>query len=194
MLGPASVLLLAVALAMDSFTVSVCSGMTMDSVRPWDAARIALFFGGFQALMPVLGWAGGLAVRDMIASYDHWVAFGLLAVIGGRMILEGMQPDSCERRICPTSLAVLTTLAVATSIDALAVGLSFAAIRVSITVPVITIGIVTGALSLGGVYLGRHGGALFQNKAAIAGGLILIGIGVRILAEHLGLPAAIVPF
>ena len=192
-MGPVSILLLSIALAMDSLTVSICSGMTMDSVRLRDAARIALFFGGFQALMPVLGWAGGLTVRDLIASFDHWVAFGLLAVIGGRMIHEGLQAASCERRICPTSLAVLTTLAVATSIDALAVGLSFAAIGASITVPVITIGIVTAALSLGGVYLGRHGGALLQNKAAIAGGLILIGIGARIVAEHYGLPVSLVP-
>ena len=184
-MDPLAVLVLALGLAMDSFTVSICSGMTMNPVRLRHALRIAIFFGGFQALMPVAGWLGGTTVSHLIARVDHWIAFGLLALVGARMIREGCQGASCDTRIDPTSLVMLTTLAVATSIDALAVGLSFAVLKAAITGPVIVIGTVTAALSLAGVYLGRRYGGALGNRPGIAGGIVLLGIGARILWEHL---------
>ncbi|MBM3188381.1 MAG: manganese efflux pump [Chloroflexi bacterium] len=180
-----TVLLLSVGLAMDSFTVSLCGGMTMNPVRVGLALRMALSFGLFQAVMPVLGWVGGSTVAELIASYDHWVAFALLAFIGGRMVREALQGETCDSRVDPASLPVLLTLSVATSIDALAVGLGLAVLDVPILGPVLTIGAITAALSLGGVYLGRRVGGFFQSRVQILGGLILIGIGLRILIEHL---------
>ncbi len=184
-MDPLSTLLLAVGLAMDSFTVSICSGMTMNPLRLRHAVRIAFAFGLFQALMPVLGWFGGLAFRQFITAYDHWVAFALLAAIGGKMIHESFQGDACERTIDVASLSVLLVLSVATSIDALAVGLSLSFIDVPIAAPVITIGAVTALLCLGGVYVGRRCGSLLHSRALLLGGLILVGIGLRIVISHL---------
>ena len=180
-----SLILLSVGLAMDSFTVSICSGMTMNPVRLFYALRIAFLFGIFQALMPVAGWLGGTGLADLIGPYDHWIAFTLLAFIGGKMIREATQGAACERRIDPGSIGVLLVLSVATSIDALAVGLSLAFIKVDIVLPVIMIGAITAALSMAGVYLGRKCGSLFQSRVQTLGGLILIGIGVRIVIKHL---------
>ena len=178
---------------MDSFTVSICGGMTMNPVRLKSALRIAFFFGVFQALMPVVGWFGGSRLTDLIAGFDHWVAFGLLGLIGARMIHEATRGQARDREINVASVPLLLMLSVATSIDALAVGLSFAFLNVSITRPVIAIGIVAGALSLLGVYLGRRYGSLLGSKAEVVGGAILIGIGVKILVEHLAAaPPAIV--
>lgn len=142
--------------------------------------------------MPVIGWWGGLAFRELIAGFDHWLAFGLLLLVGGRMIHDAVRADSCSRGIRLASLPTLLMLSVATSIDAMAVGLSFSLLGVSILVPVIVIGTVTWALSLAGVYLGRYAGDTLQNRAQILGGLILIGIGTRILWHHLA-PGAAVP-
>ena len=184
-----SILLISVGLAMDSFTVSICGGMTMNPIRIRHALRIAAFFGLFQALMPVIGWLGGLGFQGLIASYDHWVAFGLLAFIGGKMIYEASKGDSCARELDIAGIPLLLVLSLATSIDALAAGLSFAFLGVSIIVPVIVIGLITAALSLGGVFLGKRYGSLFQSRAQIMGGLILIGIGTKILIEHLSAAA-----
>ncbi|MBC7235524.1 MAG: manganese efflux pump [Chloroflexi bacterium] len=184
-MDPFSILVLAIGLGMDSFTVSVCGGMTMQPVRMRHALRVALFFGGFQALMPLLGWLGGLGFRQLITSYDHWVAFGLLALIGGKMIYEALKEgDTCEP-LDVTRVPLLFTLAVATSIDALAVGLSFAFLDVAIALPLAAIGTITGAMSLVGVYLGKSCGALLQSKVQTIGGLILIGIGCKILIQDL---------
>ena len=184
-----SVLLLSVGLAMDSFTVSLCSGMAMNPVRLHRAFRVAFFFGGFQALMPVLGWLGGIGLTTLIAPYDHWLAFALLAFIGGNMIRESMRPEACELQTDATSVPRLLVMGVATSIDALAVGLSFAFLQVSIVVPVLAIGTITAALSFMGVYLGRTCGQLLQSKVQVVGGLILIAIGLRIVIEHLSAAA-----
>ena len=181
-----SILLISVGLAMDSFTVSICGGMTMTPVRFSQALRMAVFFGFFQALMPVLGWAGAAAFADLIQAYDHWIAFGLLGIIGSKMIWEALKEEACDPRLSGATLGVLLALSVATSIDALAVGVSFAFLGVSISRPVIAIGTITGAMSLIGVYLGRRFGDLFQGKVQILGGLILIGIGAKILVEHTG--------
>ena len=179
-----SVLLLSVGLAMDAFTVSICGGMTMNPIHRGYAVRMAAFFGAFQAIMPVLGWVGGVGLANAIARYDHWVALALLALIGGRMLWESLQGEACDNRVDPASIGVLLTLSVATSIDALAVGLSLAFLRVPITAPVLTIGVITTALSFGGVYLGRRFGDLFHSKVQALGGLILIGIGFKIVIEH----------
>lgn len=183
-MDPLSTLILAIGLGMDSFTVSVCGGMAMQPVRLRHALRVGLFFGGFQALMPVLGWLGGLGFRQIISRYDHWVAFGLLAFIGGKMIYEARQGSECTP-LDMTSIPLLFTLSIATSIDALAVGLSFALLGAAIAAPVTVIGLVTAAMSVAGVYLGRRCGDLFQSKVQIAGGLILIGIGLRIVFQAL---------
>lgn len=184
-MDPFSIMLLSVGLAMDSFTVSICGGMTMNPLRWRYAVRIAFFFGLFQALMPVLGWLGGLAFRNLISSYDHWIAFALLALIGGKMIHESRQGDACDRTIDVASIGMLLVLSVATSIDALAVGLSLSFLNVPIAAPVISIGVVTAALCLVGVWIGRRCGSLFHSHALLVGGIILVGIGLRILVSHL---------
>jgi len=179
------VLLLSIGLAMDSFTVSLCQGACLPVVSFRRAAPIALCFGFFQAFMPVIGWVGGSTVSGIVAAYDHWVAFGLLAFIGARMIRESLAPPDCP----PTSAGTgqLLILGVATSIDALAVGLSFAFLDRPIAFPVASIGVITAGLSYLGVHIGKRAGSLLQGKASLAGGIILIGIGLRILVEHLNL-------
>ena len=151
-----SSLLIALSLAMDAFAVSVTGGTTITHDRLKSALTVALFFGAFQAFMPVIGWFGGLEFSDSVTGYDHWIAFGLLALIGGKMIHESMTNDPCERVANLLNLRVLTCLAVATSIDALAVGVTFAFLDISIIVPVAVIGIVTFTLSFLGVYIGNR--------------------------------------
>jgi putative Mn2+ efflux pump MntP len=178
-----TLLLIAVGLAMDAFSVSICSGMASQGVKLPYALRIASFFGGFQALMPLLGWLGGIGLRDLIASFDHWVALALLAFIGGKMIRESLRAE-CPAP-APLKFGSLLVLSVATSIDALAVGLSFSLLQVSITFPILVIGVVTFILSLIGVYIGKRVGCLFQSRVQLIGGVILVGIGIRIVVEHL---------
>jgi putative Mn2+ efflux pump MntP len=149
------------------------------------AVRVGIFFGTFQALMPVLGWLAGLSVADLIAAVDHWVAFALLAIIGSKMIIESVRLESREKQRDPMNVYLLLTLAVATSIDAFAVGITFALLDVSIVTPIVVIGVVTFSMSFLGVYLGNRVGHLFERRIEIVGGLILIGIGLRILIEHL---------
>ncbi len=180
-----STLLIALGLAMDTFAVSVTSGVTVTHDRLKSALTAAFFFGAFQAVMPVIGWFGGSEFRDFVTGYDHWVAFGLLALIGGRMIHESVATEPGERVANLLDLRVLTFLAVATSIDALAVGVTFAFLEVPIIVPVAIIGVVTFVLSFLGVYIGNRFVGFFENRIEIVGGLILIGIGLKILLEDL---------
>ena len=180
-----SILLIAVSLAMDCFTVCLCTGMLMQRRDLLYTVRMALSFGFFQAAMPTAAWFGGMAFRDLIASYDHWIAFALLAIIGGKMVYEALHRDTCDTRVAPMGWAPLLTLSVATSIDALAVGLSLSFLRVPIATPALTFGAVTVAISLAGVALGRRAGSLLHDRVQVVGGMILIGIGVRILLEHL---------
>jgi putative Mn2+ efflux pump MntP len=182
--GTTTVFFIAVGLAMDAFAVSITSGLTVRPFRLGFAFKIAFLFGLFQALMPVLGWLAGLSFRSLISGFDHWIAFGLLAFIGGKMVFEGFSDGSATKERNFLSLYILLVLAVATSIDALAVGLSFALLKTSIVFPAVVIGVVTFVISSVGVLIGSRFGHHFENKAEILGGLILIGIGIKIVIEH----------
>ncbi|MEG4403559.1 manganese efflux pump MntP family protein [Microcoleus sp. MON2_D5] len=181
----ATTILLSLGLAADAFAVAVSSGLAIKHMKVNKALKIALFFGGFQALMPVIGWLLGLSFSFLITPIDHWIAFGLLSFIGGRMIYESLQSEECEKKFNPLDTGTLITLSVATSIDALAVGLGFAVLKDSIAPAVTAIGFITFFLAFAGVFIGHKCGNLFANKIEILGGAILIFIGSRILFMHL---------
>lgn len=184
------ILVIALGLSMDAFAVSVASGATMKRLHIPDAVKMGLFFGGFQALMPALGWAAGLSMKAFISDWDHWLAFFLLSAVGGKMVYEAFkikEEEDCAGRNCPFDTGTLTVLAIATSIDALAVGLTFSLLQVSIVAPVLTIGLVTFLMSVAGVRLGSAGGHFFEHKMEAAGGFLLIGMGLKLLLSHLGL-------
>lgn len=178
---------IAVGLAMDAFAVSVASGLAYCSMRMGHTLRIALFFGGFQALMPVVGWLAGLSVKSYIVSIDHWIAFGILSFLGVKMIYEAVIIGKAEKGADIMNLFVLLGLAVATSIDALAVGVTFAFLNVVIVTPVIVIGVITFIMSFAGVVIGQRcsGLGFSSTKIEVAGGVVLIAIGLRILVEHI---------
>ncbi len=176
--------LIAVGLAMDAFAVSVASGITIKRMKLHHAMRIAIFFGGFQALMPLLGWICGETFKGVISEVDHWVAFGLLSAIGGKMIYEARKIGN-EQSIDPLNVYVLFTLAIATSIDGLVVGVTRPLMEVQIMHAIAIIGGLTFVISLAGVQIGKRYGHLFENRFEIIGGLVLIGIGVKILIQHL---------
>ena len=187
-----------VSLSMDAFAVSICRGLQMRArVNIKHLLIIAAFFGGFQALMPAIGYLLGSQFKDYIVSVDHWIAFGLLAVIGGKMIWDVIAESREGEEDCPCcgdaqeSLDVrqIALMAVATSIDALAVGITFAFLEVNLLLAVAVIGITTFALCALGVVVGHKFGARFKNKATLAGGIALILIGTKILLEHLGILA-----
>jgi len=178
-----SIILIALGLAMDAFAVSITSGLTIKQLKINHALQIASFFGLFQAVMPIIGWLAGLSLRDFISSIDHWIAFVLLGFIGCKMVYESVKME--ESKSNPLNIVVLLILSVVTSIDALAVGITFAFLKVSIVTPIILIGIITFILSFIGVYIGDRFGRLFEKKIEILGGIILIGIGIKILIEHL---------
>jgi putative Mn2+ efflux pump MntP len=180
-----TICLIALSLAMDAFAVSLSSGLSYKRVRIGNALVIALFFGGFQAVMPIIGWLLGTYVERFISAIDHWIAFALLCIIGLRMIYEACRKTGHEKAIDPEKLHILLMLAVATSIDAFAVGLGLSFLQVPILLPVIIIGIVTFGISFSGVYLGATLGRFFRKKVEVLGGLILISIGIKILIEHL---------
>lgn len=180
-----TILAVAFGLAMDAFAVSIASGTTIKQLKLEHALRIALFFGGFQAFMPVLGWLAGGAVSEAVKSVDHWIIFGILGFIGGKMIYESRRMKEDEDKFDYTKVSVLLFLSLATSIDALAVGFSFAFLDISIIKPVAVIGGVTFLLSLLGVYLGDRFGHLFESRIEVIGGGLLIGVGIKVLAEHL---------
>ncbi len=178
-----TILLIAVGLSMDALAVAVGKGISVQRDRMRSALLLAFLFGGFQALMPVLGWAAGVGFQDMISEVDHWIAFSLLAIIGGKMIWDALEgEDEEDGRL---SLPLALTLAVATSIDALMVGLSFAFLQDDILLPVAVIGVVTFLLSFLGFIFGSGLGRAFGGKVRIIGGVILILIGFRILLDHL---------
>lgn len=185
------ILLIALGLSMDAFAVSIASGATMKRLHLPNALKMGLFFGGFQALMPVVGWGAGLSAKNFIAGWDHWIAFALLAAVGGKMLYEALaikEEEECgAEKTCPFDTGTLTVLAIATSIDALAVGLTFSLLAVSIAGPVLVIGLVTFLMSVAGVKIGSAGGHFFEHKMEAAGGVILIAIGLKILLGHLGL-------
>lgn len=183
--------LTAIGLSMDAFAVAMCKGLSMQRLNGRRAVVIGLFFGGFQALMPLLGWLLGTQFAHLIESVDHWVVFALLAFIGVRMILDALRGG--DEAACDDggelNLRELTMLALATSIDALAVGISFAFLNVRIVPSVLAIGAITFLLSVAGVAIGCRFGAKYRVKATLLGGVILLLIGVKILLEHLGVLA-----
>lgn len=170
---------------MDAFAVSVCKGLAMPKCTFKKAAIVGLWFGGFQALMPAIGYILGAQFQEAIASIDHWIAFVLLALIGGNMIHEALDNDE-EEADASLDVKTMFLLAVATSIDALAIGITFAFLKVNIIPAVCFIGIVTFIISFAGVKIGNIFGARYKNKAEIVGGVILILLGLKILLEHLG--------
>ncbi len=180
-----TIILIAIALAMDSFSVAITRGFTNTKPKMLaEALKIGFFFGTFQAVMPIIGWLAGISITDIISDFDHWIAFGLLTIIGARMIYESLSPKS-EKIASSSSLKVLVILSIATSIDALAVGLSLSFLEASIIEPAIIIGIITFSLSFLGVYIGKKLGN--YKKIGVLGGIILIVIGLRVLIEHLGI-------
>lgn len=184
-MGLIELFLIAVGLSTDAFAVSVCKGLAMPKCTFKKAAIVGLWFGGFQALMPAIGYILGAQFQEAIASIDHWIAFVLLALIGGNMIHEALDNDE-EEADASLDVKTMFLLAVATSIDALAIGITFAFLKVNIIPAVCFIGIVTFIISFAGVKIGNVFGARYKNKAEIVGGVILILLGLKILLEHLG--------
>lgn len=181
-------LLISIGLSMDAFAVSICKGLGMSKLNKKQMLIIALYFGGFQALMPYIGWAVGARFSFYVSQYAHWIAFILLAIIGGKMIHEALtESEDCEDdgiKDKKLSLKELLLLAIATSIDALAVGISFAFLNVPIIPSIIIIGLTTFAISLVGVIIGNIFGSKYKNKAEFVGGLILVIIGLKIVLEQ----------
>lgn len=184
-MGIAEILLLAVGLAMDAFAVSVCKGLAMEKITAKKAVIVGLWFGGFQALMPIIGYFLGIGFKDCITSVDHWIAFALLGFIGANMIKESLSKKE-EQEDSSLDFKTMLLLALATSIDALAIGVTFAFLEVNIAFSSAIIGVVTFILSVIGVKIGSIFGIKFKSKAEFAGGIILILLGIKILLEGLG--------
>lgn len=181
-----TLLILAVGLAMDAFAVSICKGLSLPKISVKHGLIVGVWFGGFQALMPLIGYFLGNQFEDKITAVDHWIAFVLLGFIGFNMIKEAMSKEE-EVSDCSLSVSSMFVLAIATSIDALAVGITFAFLQVDIMFAISMIGIVTFALSMAGVFIGNAFGSRYQHKAEFFGGVILILLGMKILLEHLGI-------
>ena len=179
---------IAVGLSMDAFAVSVCKGLALKKITVRHALTVGVWFGLFQALMPLIGYFLGAQFKELISAYDHWVAFVLLAVIGFNMIREAVFSKDQDAPDAALSFSAMLPLAVATSIDALAIGVTFAFLEVwgGIFLAVLLIGIITCSLSMAGVKIGSHFGDKYEKKAQILGGVILILLGIRILLEHTG--------
>lgn len=180
----AEILIIAVGVSMDAFAVSICKGLSVQNIRPGHAGITALWFGGFQALMPLLGYFLGVSFTDFVSSVDHWIAFILLGIIGGNMIKESFHKEDCCNVDPDFSFRTMLAMAVATSIDALAIGVSFAFLKVNIWQAVLLIGITTALFSGVGVYIGNIFGSRYKSKAEFAGGFILIAMGLKILLDH----------
>lgn len=184
-MGVLELILIAVGLAMDAFAVSVCKGLSMSKMEWKKAVVIGLYFGGFQALMPLIGYVLGVGFEDKIKSLDHWIAFILLVFIGMNMIKEAFETK--EESNDKIDFKTMIILSIATSIDALAVGVTFAFLNVNIMLAISLIGIITFIISMIGVKIGNVFGDKYETKAELAGGFILIFLGVKILLEHLGI-------
>lgn len=177
-------LIIAIGLSMDAFAVSIGKGLSLRSVRLRHYLLAGLWFGGFQALMPLVGYACGVSFAEAVASIDHWIAFVLLAIIGGKMVRDALSGEE-ESSDADFSVRTMFLLAVATSIDALAVGVSFAFLHVDLTRSVITIGLTTALFSAAGVQIGHLFGNRWRSHAELLGGVVLISMGLKILVEHL---------
>ena len=185
--------LIGVGLSMDAFAAAICQGLFMTRIKWGHALTVGLYFGGFQALMPFIGWMLGSQFADRIQQYDHWIAFVLLALIGGNMIREALSGDEEDAAQAETDLRLdhkkLFLMAIATSIDALAIGVTFAFLETAILPAIGIIGCTTFCISVAGVAVGCWFGARYKKRAEITGGAILVLLGVRILLEHLGILA-----
>ena len=181
------IFLIGVALSMDAFAVSVCKGLSVKKAGVKHVLTVGVYFGGFQALMPMLGFLLGYKFESFITNIDHWIAFVLLAIIGGNMIREALGKDEGDKENDDFSFRAMLPLAVATSIDALAVGISFAFLGVDIVTAALLIGATTFVLSGAGIFVGNIFGSKYKSKAELAGGIVLILIGAKILLEHLGI-------
>ena len=180
------VFFIGVGLSMDAFAVSVCKGISMKKMNWKKACIIGLYFGGFQAIMPVIGYFFGSSFESIITNIDHWIAFILLAIIGAKMIQEAFQKEEEEYNE-DISVKTMIVLSIATSIDALAVGITFAFLKVNLLLAISMIGIITFVISIIGTKVGNKFGSKYEKKAELAGGIILILIGIKILLEHLGI-------
>lgn len=179
----AELLIIAIGVSMDALAVSISKGLSSPRLKVKNAASAGLWFGGFQALMPLIGYFIGISFADFVCSVDHWIAFVLLGIIGGNMIHESFDRNSCD--VAPDfSVKAMLPLAVATSIDALAVGVSMAFLRVNIWQAIMLIGITTGIFSFAGIYIGKFFGCRYKSKAEFIGGFILMAMGLKILLEH----------
>jgi putative Mn2+ efflux pump MntP len=187
--GFGEILLLAVGLAMDATAVAAARGLAVPVVRPRHMALVALFFGGAQALMPLLGWLVGARVGPLVQAWDHWIVFVLLSALGGKMVYEALAGDDDDdgesAEADPFALRVMLVLAVATSIDALAVGFTLPMMDAPLVLSLLTIGVTTALLSVVGLLVGRRFGALLGPRLDLAGGLVLILLGAKVLVEHL---------
>ncbi|MBW3081299.1 manganese efflux pump MntP family protein [Bifidobacterium saguinibicoloris] len=183
-------LLISVSVSMDAFAVSIGKGLTVQKARFTDALKCGLWFGGFQALFPALGFLAASAFASYVTAVDHWIIFGLLAIIGGNMIREAFEePEENAKETPQFDWRHMLPLAVACSIDAFAVGVSLGLMNINIVFAIASMGIVTGLFSIGGIYIGRAFGSRWQTPSQIAGGVVLILIGLKVLLEHLGLIA-----
>lgn len=185
-MGIFEILLVGIGLAMDAFAVSICKGLSMKKMNWKNAVIIALYFGIFQALMPLIGYFLGMTFESIVTTFDHWVAFALLTLIGGGMIKESFD-DEDDKKNDKVDFKTMVVLAIATSIDALAIGITFAFFDVNIVLAVSIIGIITFIISILGVKIGNRFGDKYQNKAELMGGIILVLLGFKILLEHLGI-------
>ena len=179
------ILLLAIGVSMDAFAVSIGKGLSAQRASWREALTVGLWFGGFQALMPVIGYYLGISFADLVTKVDHWIAFGLLLLIGGNMIREALQPEDEKTADTSFGFKTMLVLAIATSIDALALGISFAFLGTNLWSAILVIGLTTFAFSAVGLLIGKKVGTRFHAGAQILGGVILIAIGVKILVEHL---------
>lgn len=180
---------IAVALSMDAFAVAICKGLSMPKMKLSRGIVVGLFFGGAQAIMPLIGWLLGINFREYITEVDHWIAFALLSLLGGKMIFEALKKEKEGETFKEDRLDIkeLTVMSIATSIDALAIGITFAFLKVNVAVAVSLIGVITFALCFFGVIIGNVFGARFKGKAEMFGGAVLILLGGKILLEHLGI-------
>ena len=177
-------IIIAIGVSMDAFAVSICKGLSICTIRPRHAGLTALWFGGFQALMPLLGYFLGVSFADFVSDVDHWIAFILLGIIGGNMIKESLHKEECCTVDPDFTFRTMLAMAVATSIDALAIGVSLAFLKVNIWSAVLVIGLTTAMFSAAGVYIGNAFGNRYKSKAEFAGGVILMAMGLKILLEH----------
>jgi manganese efflux pump family protein len=179
-----TLILIAIGLSFDTFAVSVSTGLIINNIKFWQASRVAIILTIFQSLMPFLGWITGKQIEQLLSDYDHWIAFGLLAILGLKMIYESFNRKEGKSTFNPLKLTVIIWIAIATSIDALVVGVSFAFINMNIYLAMLIIGFITFLASMLGMLFGKKLGSRLGARMEIIGGLILIGIGLKILLDH----------